>query len=68
MSAPADDQIRKTNAEAGHIAIVEAIAARDPQAAAAAMMTVILEGWSSIGGVSNSILAHMTLREFRPGA
>jgi DNA-binding FadR family transcriptional regulator len=67
MSAPGDDRHRVTVSEASHDAIVEAIAARDPDAAARAMMAVILDGWASIGGVSETVLTHMTLREFRPG-
>jgi DNA-binding FadR family transcriptional regulator len=66
MSAPGDDRHRVTVSEASHDAIVEAIAARDPDAAARAMMAVILDGWASIGGVSETVLTHMTLREFRP--
>lgn len=68
MSAPAGDQQRLTSSEAGHEAIVRAIADRDPDAAARAMLMVILDGWSSIGGESEAVLAQMTLRDFRPDA
>jgi len=68
MSAPTDDQQRRTNSEDGHEAIVRAIAARDPDAAAQAMLEVILVGWTSIGGSSEVKLAEMTLRDFRPSA
>lgn len=68
MSAPTGDQQRRTSSEDGHEAIVQAIAARDPDAAARAMLAVILDGWTSIGGSSEVKLAEMTLRDFRPSA
>ena len=49
-SAPTDDPQRADQAVAQHATIVEAIARRDPQAAADAMMFVIQQGWINIGG------------------
>ena len=49
-SAPTDDPKRADLAVDQHASIVEAIARRDPQAAADAMMFVIQQGWVNIGG------------------
>lgn len=49
-SAPTDDPRRAAQAVEEHSTIVEAIARRDAQAAADAMMFVIRRGWLNIGG------------------
>lgn len=65
ISAPTDDSTRLVNSWAGHMAIADAIAAQDPTAAARAMTVVIEDGWATIGGVSNSPLTEVSLREYR---
>lgn len=49
-SAPTDDPDRAAVAVDEHATIVDAIARRDPQSAADAMMFVIQRGWLNIGG------------------
>ena len=49
-SAPTDDPQRAAAAVDQHACIVDAIARRDPQGAAGAMMFVIRQGWVNIGG------------------
>lgn len=63
-SAPTDDPQRADQAVAQHATIVEAIARRDPQAAADAMMFVIQQGWMNIGGQLDD-LAQLTVKDFR---
>lgn len=65
ISAPADDDAAESLAQSQHEAVVEAIAAGDPQAAADAMIGVILRGWSRIEGSSDSVMIRVALREFR---
>ena len=56
-SAPTDDARRAADAVRQHAAIVDAIAARESQAAFDAMMFVIRQGWINIGG-RHEPLAH----------
>ncbi len=62
-SAPTDDPQRAAQAVDQHATIVEAIARRDPQAAADAMMFVIQQGWVNIGGRVDQ-LARLTVDSF----
>ncbi len=64
ISAPADDDDAENLAQSEHDAVATAIAAGDPQAAADAMMSVILRGWSRIGESSDSVMISVALREF----
>ena len=62
-SAPTDDPQRADQAVEQHATIVEAIARRDPQAAADAMMYVIQQGWLNIGGQLDD-LARLAVTNF----
>jgi DNA-binding FadR family transcriptional regulator len=68
LSAPTDDTVLAANACRQHEAIVEAIAARKPQAAADTMMRVIRQGWITYTHGSDRPLARLSLRAFPKGA
>ena len=65
-SAPAADPERARLAVEEHVAIVEAIAERRPQAAAEAMEAVIRTGWRNVGGDLGQPLAGLAVAAFRP--
>ena len=64
LSAPTDDPAAAARACRQHEAIVEAIARRDAQAAADAMMVVIRQGWVTYTHVADRKLARLSLRAF----
>lgn len=65
-SAPASDPERARVAVEEHVAIVDAIAERRPQAAAEAMEAVIRTGWRNVGGDLGQPLAGLAVAAFRP--
>ena len=62
-SAPTDDPKRAVLAVEQHARIADAIFRRDPQGAADAMMFVIQQGWTNIGGRSSE-LARLSTENF----
>jgi len=64
LSAPTDDPALAANACRQHAAIVEAIARRDPQQAADAMMRVIRQGWVTYAQLSARPLVNLPIRAF----
>ncbi len=67
-SAPASDPERARVAIEEHVAIVEAIAAQRPRAAAEAMEAVIRTGWRNVGGIVGQPLAGLSVAAFGPMA
>jgi DNA-binding FadR family transcriptional regulator len=65
-SAPTDDPARADFAVGQHGALVEAIARRDAQGSADAMMEVIRHGWANIGAGHSAILATLSITAFSP--
>jgi DNA-binding FadR family transcriptional regulator len=64
LSAPTDDADVAAIAHREHLAIVEAIASRDGQAAADAMAEVIRTGWANADGQDTKPLAALALEDF----
>ncbi|HUN52683.1 MAG TPA: FadR/GntR family transcriptional regulator [Candidatus Sulfotelmatobacter sp.] len=64
LSAPTDDPVLEANACRQHAAIVEALARRDAQAAADAMMQVIRQGWLTYTNGPDRPLAKLSLKTF----
>lgn len=62
-SSPTEDPARARLAVKQHAAIVEAIAAHDPQRAADAMMDVIGQGWRNNGGTLDPLM-RLDMRDF----
>ncbi|WP_284946178.1 FadR/GntR family transcriptional regulator [Acidisoma cladoniae] len=64
ISAPNNDRTAESVTHAEHGAVVVAIADRDAQAAADAMIVVIRRGWTNIRGSSDAIIANIAMRDF----
>lgn len=64
LSAPTDDRALEENAHRQHARIVEAIAKRDPQKAADAMMRVIRQGWVTYTHLRDRPLANVSIKTF----
>jgi DNA-binding FadR family transcriptional regulator len=64
ISAPNNDSAAESIAHDEHLAVVEAIAEGNSQAAAEAMMTVIRRGWTNIRGSSDTVVASVAMRDF----
>lgn len=64
LSAPSDSLPELERAHRQHLAIVEAIARGDGQAAADAMMIVIEQGWSSLSNETQPAMAAIRIRLF----
>ncbi len=64
LSAPAPHSSAGSLVNREHMAIVEAIAARDPQAASDAMMAVIRRGWTTYSGCPSTEMARQTVVSF----
>jgi DNA-binding FadR family transcriptional regulator len=66
FSAPTDDPTLAYAAHRQHMAIAEAVARRDPQGAADAMIEVIRQGWS-YSGAPGRVLATLPVADFPIG-
>ncbi|SDR53093.1 transcriptional regulator, GntR family [Rhizobiales bacterium GAS113] len=65
LSAPTDNAERATTAYRQHAAIVDAIEAQCPQAAADAMLQAIRQGWTIYSGLADRPLANLSVRSVR---
>lgn len=64
LSAPAPRSSAVSLVKGQHLAIVDAIAAQDPQGASDAMMTVIRRGWTTYSGFGSTELSRLTVLSF----
>ena len=64
LSAPARRPQLSDLVQEQHVAIVDAIEAREPQRASDAMIAVIQQGWSNYGGAEGDAIARLELANY----